>query len=199
MKKHWQTIVVILLVSVVLTFFLRGLMRENIVGPLVYLAWIGQLIFLSIPQVGIWSVFILIAVIIALRSLGKKQAPPSKILVPEAGRMKRIENWAKSIRQADEDFYYQWQLAQELQKLTVQILANDERAERSEIRQRLEQGTIDDMPPEILAYLQAGMASFTYLADNKPRLGWGKPTSPLDIDPAQVIQYLEDKIEHRTN
>jgi len=199
MRKHWRTIAVILLVSVVLTFFLRDLMRENIVGPLLYLAWVGQLIFLSIPQAGIWSTFIFIAAIIALRSLGKKRTPSPKAPVLEAGRTKRIGHWAKSIRQAGEDFYYQWQLAQELQKLTVQTLANNERVEHSEIRRRLEQGAIDDMSPEILAYLQVGMVSFTYLADNKPRFGRGKQPSPLDIDPAQVIQYLEDKIEHRTD
>lgn len=199
MRKHWRTIVGILLVAAVLTFFLRGLMRENIVGPLVYLAWLGQLIFWSIPQVGIWAFFIFIALIVALGSLAKKQTPSSKIPTPERGRVKRVGAWAKSIRQADEDFYYQWQLAQDLQKLTVQALANDERVERSEIRQRLEQGTIDNMSPEILAYLQAGMTSFAHLSDNKPRFGWGKQRSPLDIDPAQVIQYLEDKIEHRTN
>jgi len=199
MRKHWRTIVVILLVAAVLTFFLRGLMRENIVGPLVYLAWLGQLIFWSIPQVGIWAVFIFIGLIIALQSLTKKRPPPSKRPIPEAGRAKRIGSWAKSFRQADEDFYYQWQLAQELQKLTVQALANDERVERSEIRRRLEQGTIDDMSPEVLVYLQAGMTSFAHLTDNKSRFRWGKQKSPLDIDPAQVIQYLEDKIEHRTN
>jgi hypothetical protein len=199
MRKHWRTIVVILLIAAVLTFFLRGLMRENIVGPLVYLVWLGQLIFRSIPQVGIWAFFIFIALIIAFRSLIKKQPPQPKVPIPQAGRTKRIGSWAKSIRQADEDFYYQWQLAQNLQKLTVQALANEERVERSEIRRRLEQGSIDDMSPEILAYLQAGMTSFAHLADNKPRFGQGKQKSPLEIDPAQVIQYLEDKIEHRTN
>ena len=199
MRKYWRAIVVILLVSVVLTFLLRGLMRENIVGPLVYLAWVGQLIFLSIPQIGIWSVFIFIAAIIALRSLTKKQPPPSKIPIPETERAKRIGSWAKSIRLRDEDFYYRWQLAQELQKLTVQLLANNERVERSQIRRRLEQGSIDDMPPEILAYLQAGITSFAHFADSKPRFRRGKQTSSLDLDPAQVIEYLEDKIEHRTN
>jgi hypothetical protein len=199
MRKHWRTIVVILLVAAVLTFFLRGLMRENIVGPLVYLAWVGQLIFLSIPQIGLWAIFIFIALIIALRSLAKERTPRPKEPMPEAGRTKRIATWAKLIRQVDEDFYYQWQLAQALLKLTVQALANNERVERSEIRRRLEQGIIEDMPPEILAYLQAGMTSFAHFSEKKPRFGWGKHTSPLDVDPAQVIQYLEDKIEHRTN
>ena len=199
MRKHWRTIAIILLAAVVLTFFLRGLMRENIVGPLVYLAWIGQLVFLSIPQAGIWTVFIFIGLIIALQSLTKKRPPPSRIPLPETGRAKRIGSWAKSFRQADEDFYYQWQLAQELQKLIVQALANDERVERSEIRRRLEQGTLDDMSPEVLAYLQAGTTSFAHLTNKKSRFGRSKQKSPLDIDPAQVIQYLEDKIEHRTN
>ena len=199
MRKHWRTIVIILPAAAVLTFFLRGIMRENIVGPLVYLAWLGQLIFWSIPQVGIWAFFIFIALMVALRSLAKKRPPPPPTPVRQAGRARRISTWAKSIRQADEDFYYQWQLAQELQRLTVQALANDERVERSEIRRRLEQGTLADMSPEILAYLQAGMTSFAHLSDKKPRFGLSKQTSPLDIDPAQVIQYLEDKIEHRPN
>jgi hypothetical protein len=199
MRKHWRTIVVILLVAAVLTFFLRGLMRENIVGPLIYLAWVGQLIFLSIPQIALWTIFIFVGLIIALRSLGKKRTPRPKVPMPEAGRTKRIGGWAKSIRQTDEDFYYQWQLAQALQKLVVQALATNERVERRTIRQRLEQGTIEDMPPEILAYFQAGITSFAHFTDNKSRFRWGKQTSALDIDLAQVIQYLEDKIEHRTN
>jgi hypothetical protein len=199
MKKHWRSIVVILLAAAVMAFFLRGLMRENIVGPLAYLVWVGQLIFLSIPQIGIWSVFILVALIIALGSLVKKQPSPPRTLIPAKGRAKRISAWAKAIRQTDEDFYYRWQLAQKLQKLTVETLAISERAEPGEIRRRLERGVIDDMSPDILAYLQAGITSFAYLTDKKSRFGLGKQASPLDLDPALVIQYLEDKIEHRPN
>lgn len=199
MKKHWRTMVPILVAAGVLSFFLRGLMRENIVAPLAYLVWVGHLIFLSIPQAGIWVVFILITLIIALRSLIKKQKLPPPAPRPVKGRVKRIASWAKIIRQKDEDYYYRWQLAQQLQKLTVDALAIVERVECGEIRRRLEHGAIADMSPQILAYLQAGVTSFAYLADKKPRFGFVKPASPLDLDPALVIQYLEDKVKYGPN
>jgi hypothetical protein len=200
MKKHWRTIAVILLIAAVLTFFLRGLMRENVVEPLIYLFWVGQLILWSTPQFALWAIFVFVALLVALRSLIKEKPPQAETSPAVNTRNRRIGNWVESIQRTEEDSYYQWQLALQLQKLTVQTLALDERAEPKEIRMRLSQGTLTDMPPEIMAYLQAGLTSFSHFVEEKSRFGFKlkKQASPLDIDPAQVIEYLEDKIEHHS-
>ncbi len=201
MKKHWKKIAIILPAAAILSFFLQSLMRESIVEPLLYLVWIGQLIFLSIPQVTLWALFLLIIVVVALGSLHKKEPPPPRVPPPDTGRVERIGKWTTALQRADEDFYYQWQLAQKLQRLTVEALANNERVDPYEIRQRLERGT-DKIPPDILTYLQAGMTSFSHFAGNKKsrlRFGLKKQASPLDLDPEHVIQFLEDTLEHHTN
>ncbi|MFC1975667.1 hypothetical protein ACFLXQ_04655, partial [Chloroflexota bacterium] len=79
MKNRWPSLIVILLLAGLLTLLGRGAIRENIVTPLLYLAWIGQLIFESIPQMALWAVFLMIALIIALKSLARKGPPSRKI------------------------------------------------------------------------------------------------------------------------
>ena len=61
--------------------------------------------------------------------------PRRRTTYPETDQAQRIGDWAKLLRRANEDIYYQWQLAQNLQKLTLETLAHDERVALKEIRQ----------------------------------------------------------------
>ncbi len=196
MNKRWQPLIAVLLLVGLLTLVMRGVIRENILGPFLYLAWIGQLIFESIPQIALWTIFLLIAVVIALKSTFKMRLPRRRTTYPETGQAQRIGDWAKLLRSANEDIYYQWQLAQNLQKLTMETLAHDEHVALKEVRQRLTAGQLD-ISSEIQAYLQAGITSFGHFLEPKSRFRLRKKQStPLDLDPEQVIQFLEEQIDH---
>ena len=58
-----------LVLLALMALLIRGFVREIIVVPLLYGLWIAGLILQSAPQVLLWSLFILVALIAASRSL----------------------------------------------------------------------------------------------------------------------------------
>ncbi len=195
MKRNLAALPLILLLAALLTLWLGDYSRHWI-SPLLYIAWVGRLLLASIPQVIWWGLLLAVAFFIAGRILlshWSRPQPPERATAAPPGR---IESWATLIRQADQEFYYQWQLAQPLQELTLALLAHTERVPPAEIRQRLSQNELA-LPPDIQAYLQASLTSFSHLVPPSSRFGATSPPSPLALDPERIIRFLEDKLDHR--
>jgi hypothetical protein len=195
MRNRFLPLGLILLLAILLTLVSHNYMREAIVSPLLYLFWIGRLIFESIPQIVIWALFLFIALLVAAKSLVKKRSHSEQSQPPQTPEPERIEGWLKLLRRANQDDYYKWQLAQRLQKLTLEALAHNERLEPKQMRQDLAAGRLD-IPPEIQAYLGAGMTSFSHFLGAKSRIQLRRQSSPLDLKPEQVIKFLEDKVDY---
>jgi hypothetical protein len=175
----------------------QDFMRETFVMPLLYAVWVGGLIFESIPQTAIWSLFLIITLPIALRSLIKKRPASPRPPYLEPSQPERIQTWLRLLQRTDKDDYYKWQLAQRLQKLALEALAHDERLTMRQVRQRLANDALN-LPPEVQAYLQAGMTSLShFLRVRSPfRLKRQRQPTPLDLDPERVVEILEDKFEY---
>ncbi len=192
MRNRLLPLGLILLLAGLLTPVLQNFIGETIVGPLLYLLWVGRLIFASIPQVVIWGLFFIIALLIAGRSLYQKQPPLRRIRRPPPPDQGRIERWAKLIHQADQENYYRWQLAQHLRKLTLEAVAHEERLTAKQVQQHLADNKLN-LPPDIQAYFQASTISFTHFSEPTRRPWSRTTTSPLDLDPERVVRFLEDK------
>jgi len=190
MKKRWFSLSLLLLLAVLLTWWVRDAVADLLV-PLYYLYWISRRLLEAIPQAAIWAVFLFVALLLAIGSLVRRPtaAPPRRR--PGPPRQDRIEAWAKLLGQAGQETYYKWQLAQRVQELTLDALAHQERLPVKTLRQRLNRGQLD-LPPEIEAYLQASLTSFSHFAGPK------RQSSPLDLDPERVIQFLEEKLDYGT-
>jgi hypothetical protein len=195
MRNRFLPLGIILLLAILLTLASHNYMREAIVAPLLYLFWIGHLIFESIPQIIIWALFLFIALLVAAKSLRGKKSLSQQSQHPDTIEPERIEGWLKLLRRANQDDYYKWQLAQRLQKLTLETLAHNERLEPKQVRQDLAAGKLD-IPPEIQAYLEAGMTSFSHFLGAKSRFRLRRQSSPLDLNPEQVIKFLEDNVDY---
>jgi hypothetical protein len=195
MRNRFLPLGLILLLAIFLTLVSHNYMREAIVTPLLYVVWVGRLIFESIPQIVIWAIFLFIALLVAGKSLMKNRPLSPQRQHPETIEPERIEAWLKLLRRANQDDYYKWQLAQRLQKLTLEALAFNERLELKQVRQLLSAGRLD-IPPEIQAYLEVGMTSFSHSLGARSRFRLREQPSPLDLKPEQIIQFLEDRIGH---
>jgi hypothetical protein len=193
-RKRFLPLGLILVVAILLTLISHNYIREAIVTPLLYFLWIGRLIFESIPQVVIWALFLFIVLLVAGRSLVKKEAQSGQSQNPETPKLERIEVWLKLLRRANQDDYYKWQLAQRIRKLALDTLAHHERLELKQVRQDLAAGELD-IPSEIQVYLKAGMRSFSHFLGPKSRFRPRKQESSLDLETERVIQFLEDKID----
>ncbi len=188
------TLIGLFLLAFITAFFLRDVVERTIITPLAYLWWVLRLYYLSFPQYMLWIVLILIVVFAAMSSLmpevrsGKTEKPAPVII---HGQIASLANWMNKSNRGG--IYYKWLIANRLGKTAREILAQRDGQAVSKKFGPLN-GRNWLPPQEIDAYLETGLnGSFA----NFPQPSrWAKPHStPLDVDPRQVIDYLEDEME----
>jgi hypothetical protein len=198
-RKRLLLLGLILLLAAPLVLVLRGFVREAVVVPLLYVLWIGRLLFRSIPQSLLWALLLAVALLLATRSLVERKKRLRETRGAEAERTGRVGLWARRIRLTARGDYSRWGLAQHLGKLALEVLAHQERLSARQTRRYLETGELD-VPPEIRAYLHARfrptpprpIGIFSRLMQRR-RLG--VQVSPLDVDPEAVVRFLEGQLE----
>lgn len=193
-RRHLVPLALILIVAGLLTLVLQDYARQ-LIRPLLFIAWIGRLLFGAVPQAFIWAIFIAIVLVVAIRSLLKRRppAPPAPRRQPSAEG--RIERWATLIEQSRQETYYRWQLAQPLRALVIDVLAHRRRLMPGQVKQQLAAGSVE-LPPEIQAYLLASMTSFSRLLTDRSRFRPERTPSPLDLSPEKIAQFLEDQLDY---
>jgi hypothetical protein len=141
--------------------------------------------------------------VIALRSLrGRaRNAGPRRALRPPINGPART--WAIRVHTAKQGEYFRWRLAHDLAELALQYTAyRDHRGlakyDRSEYIETL------NMPPDVAAYLQAGLKPPPWQPlDRLSRVTrFWRPTkddSPLALDPAKAVQFLEGQLERESD
>jgi hypothetical protein len=199
MRKRLLLVGLVLLLAVPLALALRTFAREVIVVPVLRILWLGYLFLQSIPQSFLWALLLVAALFISARSLIKSRMPTGEVRGEETDRPGQVTVWARRIRWMTHGGYFEWSLAQHLGRLFLAALAYREQLGRDQIRQYLQAGQLD-MPPEIRAYLQAGLsplppATVGFLSRLLRRFRPGERPSPLNLDPEQVVRFLEEQSE----
>jgi hypothetical protein len=204
--KRTSLILLILLglaLAILLGLALQGVARSTIVMPILYMAWMADLIFRSVPGWLWWAWFLVILVIIALRSLrGRaRNAGSRSVIRPPVDGPARA--WAIRVRTAGQGEYFRWRLAHDLAELALQFTAyRDHRGlakyDRGEYIETL------NAPPDVLAYFQAGLKAPPWQpVDRLSRVTrfWRpiKDDSPLALDPSKAVQFLEGQVEHESD
>jgi hypothetical protein len=192
-----------LALAIVLGLALQGVARQAIVLPILYLAWLAELIFRSIPGWLWWVWFLIIVAVIALRSLrgrARNAGPRRTQRLPVDGPARA---WAIRVHTAKQGEYFRWRLAHDLAELALQYTAyRDHRGlakyDRGEYIQTL------NAPPDVLAYLQAGLKAPPWQPLNRLSrvTRFWRPTkddSPLALDPAKAVQFLERQLERESD
>jgi len=191
MKKELLPLALGLVLVITLTLFSRNFIREVIIIPLLYLFWIGRFLLEAIPQTALWSVAVgLFLLILGVGLIGQRKRkarlqPPPRIFEG------RIEKWARLLQQAEQGIYFKWRLAQQLQKVLLRIVAHQTGQSIKQTRQQLRHNQLD-LPPVVQAYFKASLQPLGSLAS--PRWFFQQRSagpSPLDLDPAYVVQFLE--------
>jgi hypothetical protein len=191
MKKQLWRFGILLIVAILLAPFSVDFVREVIVIPLLYLIWILRFLFDTISQDSLWLFILVLIALVMLFSLIDKgrfrplRPPP---LSPQPGR---VESWETLLRQSQQDDYFRWRLAQQLQRLTLAIMAHQSGETLHQTRLALRHGQLK-MPPRVLAYFQASLQPLGYLPQPRTLFSAPPPPSPLHLDPNQVVQFLEE-------
>jgi hypothetical protein len=190
-----------LLLLGLLALIVSGAVREVIVVPLLFLLWLARLVYEAIPQLALWGVSLVIAALVAWRSLATPRvALPEPPIAPS--QRAPVATWARMFRRAANDRYARWLLAQRLGQLALELLASqDERAARG--RWQYLHDDTRDIPPAVRAYLQAGTRMYRPPPAFWRRWWpWGERVEsradPLDLDPAEVVRFLDERLGHLT-
>ena len=191
MKKQLLWFGLILLLAALLAPFFTDFVREVVVIPLLYLLWIVRFLFVSFPQANLWILFLGLIGLILLLSLVERRRSRALSLPPPSPPPGRVEGWEALLHRAQQDEYFKWRLAQQLQRLTLMTLAHQRGQSFGQTRLDLRHGRLE-MPPHLLAYFQASLLPLGYLPRQRQGFFSAKPPpTPLDLDPQTVVQFLE--------
>lgn len=188
----------IFLVSVlclVTAYALREPIYVFVIVPLAYIWWLITLYYHVLPQVAIWIVLIYVIFYTGIRGL-LMEIPAGKAVFLKRQKAKGpVESLASLVHKTGKGVYYKWLIANRLGRVARELLDQREGRQTKHKATRLS-GRDWDPPQDVSAYLESGVnGSFA----DYPRRRWRIPRTPLDINPQQVIEYLESEMENNRN
>ena len=187
-RLRWLLLIGTLVISLSLAFFLRDVVYDVVVVPIAYLLWLGKYYYTAIPQIILWMILLAILFLTAALNF-VPEAQPSKrkehIHKPAEGQVEALAVW---IHKARKGSYFKWQLANRLGRIARRLNElTGQQAKTSSNKEGVEK------------YLDAGLNnSFVDFATPKNRFRHSRPT-PLELDPKEVVDYLESQMELRSD
>jgi hypothetical protein len=195
-KVKYVVLAAVLLAGFLLAFFVHDFFRELLLYPLVYLYWSIRIIYEGVPGVIWWGIAIALLVLLALKSLTRRGESEQPAEDYADISLTRPQTWMRQLKKTKHGDYFKWQLAREISQLTLAHIANNERLTLEQAQVKLTDGQLD-LPPHIQAYLAAGTLARSYgnytQIESQLRLPGTK--SPLDMNPEEIVSYLESKLE----
>jgi hypothetical protein len=194
-QRHYLFIGFII-IAAVLALFLRDLVRLILVPPVLYVYWVVRIIYGTLPQLFWWGALMLGLLLIAARSLTFRSNDTKSTDPAHRARESRLEMWTKWLDQTRKGGYFRWYLAHELGRLYLSVLASRERLTNDQALTRLVNKKTG-LPPDVQAYVETGLdarQSFTF-GDLGGRLPFRSKSSPLDLEPEEIIEILESKLD----
>ncbi len=138
---------VVLAFVLALAFLLRDFVRQSILQPLIDLGWFIWVELQTVPQIVFWALYLLIALVIALRSLqgsaGRTLVGYVTRVVPHTPHFSRYHHWKVNLDALSGSPFARERLERELQNLILQVLADRARVDFEEIRERQKHGNLD--------------------------------------------------------
>lgn len=190
--RRFIPLIVLLTIAALMTFLVKDFVREVIISPFLLAVWYTTLILNAFPDTFYWALFIIATVVIAIRSLTRRadlERRPRRQTIETGGP---VTTWSRLIEHADDGGYSRWQLSQSLCKLTWDMVQNQDHRSMQRIEEQLRNQTLD-LPSEIQAYFEAGLLPYQPLSKLQRRLRMNNSPAALDLDPAEVVSYLEQR------
>ena len=194
MKSRWLPLIVSLLLAGVLALLVDDLFYRLLVTPVLYVFWLVTLLLESVAQVLYWAAFILVTLIIVVRSLPRDKPIKSKRRVPPSSNRGAVATWSVLLQGGEEPGPSRWYLAQALRKLAWNVMLPGKRARLHMMEEQLWEAQLT-LPPEIMAYFRASMPGFSLAVRPWRRRRVDDRSQVLNLDPEKVVAYLEDKLD----
>ncbi len=141
------------IVTVVLIVF-RDAVREAVVVPLIYLAWLGDLTFASIGQAVFWGLLLALTAISLFFGLqptwaARASAPRVNQMGPQGGR--RVAYWARQLARGGNALLWDLSAQSDFRKLILAVWAYHRRVSLVELEVEIKTGAVE-LPPQVRVY-----------------------------------------------
>lgn len=182
-RFRYLLILIALIASIILAFFLRDVIYHLVVVPLAYLFWLARFYYSSVPQLLLWTALLFILILTSLpnfvpewHSSRRREEKRRRV----QGGIETLAGWMVRARRGT---YFKWQIANRLGRLARGL---DGAAEpRAGSRSRGE---------AVERYFDAGLNT-SFVDYPRPRRFQRPVPTPLDLDPQEAIIYLESQME----
>ena len=194
-KKRLFLIPALIVAALLLAFPLQDAIQSIIIEPLLYFFWGVGIFYRSVPQFWLWVsllgivFFILLSPFLEdlprLRRRGKKEPQ-----LPGP-----IESMAETLKSSDKGVYFKWVVANRLGKTVRDWVVYQNRVDKRWQANDLERIGWD-APAEVHKYLDVGLNG-SFADYPRPRIPFiqKRAKTPLDIDPNEVLDFLENEME----
>lgn len=210
MKLKIIGLIILVPVVLILAYLSMELVRTYFLSPILHTTRIIKIIYDGFPKEICWGISLVFLAIIAIRSLMNYFQPQTAYKIPvnesPQSRAKTWSNWVVLSRRGN---YSKWLLARHLTELFLEVLATQEKQSSEIVKSRIMNGEYN-IPPEIEAYLQAGLSAqsfqqYTQYLGNRLLLRWINSypifrqirnsvlPSPLNLDPAIMVEFIENQ------
>jgi hypothetical protein len=164
-----------------------------------YIVWYADYLLDSVPQDFYWVFLVVISVVLASLSLIRRRTRrPSEGQHQRAGPTP-VRELAGLIRDTADGYYYRWSLARELSRLIVEVVDGG-RLAPADLRREWYGQQRPGVPAPMQAYVKEAIWG-TYVtpanvaSQLRHAVSRQRTASPLDIDPASVVQFIEEQLE----
>ncbi len=194
-RRHWLFIAITLGLAFLLAFPLQKIVHDTAIKPLLYIIWILKLAYRAIPQFWTWAILLFITILIMVTpifdlsvSFPRRKKHVRKHLGP-------IATLGETIEKSSSGIYFKWVLANRMGRIMRDWLAYREHVvKRWQANNIAKLGWSSSKP--IQKYLDVGLNG-SFADYPSPRLAFLRlrRATPLDIDPNDVLDYLESHME----
>lgn len=196
-RRQWFALSGAAMIALLLAFPLQDVIREAIIVPLAYFAWVLGVLYQSIPQSYIWLGLVFVLSLFLLRSLTSVQFRLPRRRSQSKPIFGQVEALSESLARLDKGNYYKWQVANRLGRLARDFLILlGEREERSH---RHLSGSGWQPEEHVDKFIDVGLrGSFAQFPSPRFPFMRAEPT-PLDVEVDDVLDFLETQIKKNLN
>jgi hypothetical protein len=192
-RNRFVPLLLFLLITFVLIVLMEDFVQRMIIAPMLSVVWFLAVVVASLPQLLFWGIFILAALIIATKSIGREKTFRSQNQGAPTSQRGPVAVWLSLLERAKSQDFSRWRLAQSIRKLTLNIQSPN--GPLDQLRgEESKKGADLNLPPEIEAYFGAPMPSYQRFRRFWGQRGSGSRSAALDLDPEKVIEFLENEL-----
>lgn len=195
MKRRWLLLPTGIILASALAYFLRGWINDKVIVPFAYLWWRIGIYYHSISEDVWWISVIVITFVICLVALANISGDEQFFNFgdldsqSEQSPVEELMIWMIKLQR---NAYHKWLVANRLGRLARLFLVQREAGNEHHWDGSLK-SPVWDLPDAVESYLKSGLKRPPSASEMLPL------SSPLKLEPQQVVEYLESQMEDRPN